>query len=164
MTPVEEVPMSTIYHRGQTPWTLPVIDGPDLWIESWWDPLVDHWGIPIRSDRTEAIWLPVLGPTATWLLRHLDARLEASPAGASIEVTAAAQAIGVASAPGTKGPFSRALSRCAVFGLVQPVGDKVVVRRNMPPLPARYTNRLPMAMRAAHRQWLNEVSGGHRNG
>jgi hypothetical protein len=156
--------MSTIYHRARTPWTLPVIDGPDVWIEPWCDPVVDRLDIPVRGDHTERFWLPVLGPTATWLMRHLDARLADSPEGALLEVTAAAQAIGVASTPGTKGPFARALSRCAVFGLVQPVGDKVVVRRCMPPLPARYTNRLPVAVRVAHRQWLSELSGGPRSG
>lgn len=156
--------MSTVYHRAHTPWSLPVIDGPDMWIESWWDPVVDRLGIAIRGDLTERFWLPVLGPTATWLMRHLDAHLDASPQGVRIEVTDAALAMGVASTPGTKGPFARALSRCAVFGLVQPVGDKVVVRRSMPPLPARYSHRLPATLRVAHRQWLSELSGERRTG
>jgi hypothetical protein len=156
--------MATIYHRPHHTWTLPIMDGPLLWIESWPDPVVDRVGVPVCSGETERFWLPVLGPTATWLMRHLDAHLEEHPAGLHLDVTEAAQAIGVATSPGTKGPFARALARCAVFGLVQSVGDGIVVRRTMPPLPARYTSRLPTRLRAAHRHWLNESSAGRRDG
>lgn len=154
--------MSVIYHRPRITWNLPVMNGPLLWVEPWPDPLIDRIGVPVRSGHTERFWLPVLGPTATWLLRHLDAALEESPEGLHLDVTAAAQALGVASSPGTKGPFAKALARCAVFGLVQSVGTGVVVRRTMPPLPARYASRLPVGLRAAHRHWLNESCDGRR--
>jgi hypothetical protein len=164
MTPIQEVAMAIVYHRPHTTDILPPGERDSVWIEPWPDPLVDRLGVPICGGHTERFWLPVLGPTATWLMRYLDAQLDEHPTGVDLHLATTAQALGVSTTTGSHGPVAKALNRCALFGLVQAVGDGVVVRRSMPPLPARYSNRLPVGLRAAHRQWINDLHASRRGG
>jgi hypothetical protein len=154
--------MSLVFHRPRTSWNLPVINGPSVWTEPWPDPVVERIGAPVRSDYTERFWLPVLGPTATWLLRYVDQRLETESEGFELHTAEAALAIGVSSSDGTKGPFSRALNRCVVFGLAQPIGDTLAVRRCVPPVPHNLLKRCAPPLEAAHTRWLSERSGDRR--
>jgi hypothetical protein len=156
--------MSLVFHRPRTSWNLPVINGPSVWTEPWPDPVVERIGAPVGSDYTERFWLPVLGPTATWLLRYVDRRLEAEPEGFELHTAEAALAIGVSSSDGTKGPFSRALNRCVVFGLAQPIGDTLAVRRCVPPVPNNLLKRFAPPLEAAHTRWVSERRGDPRAG
>ena len=49
-----------------------------LWVVPLADPLVEALGFDPRSWYVEHFWLPVIGPTCTWLLRHVAAGLEAA--------------------------------------------------------------------------------------
>ena len=44
---------------------------PKLRVEPWHDALIDEVGYDPRSDYVEAFWLPVLGPSTTWLAEAL---------------------------------------------------------------------------------------------
>jgi hypothetical protein len=140
---------------------LPVLTGPVLRIEPWVDPLVDRIGEPVRGEYVERYWLGVLGPTATWLLRRLADELELHPSGVDIELAPLAGSLGLSFAPGQAGPFGRALHRCVIFGLAQPVGRRLAVRRAVPVLSARQVGRLPEAVRMAHEEWV-EISRARR--
>ena len=48
-----------------------------------------------RSAYVETFWLPVLGPSTTWLLRHLTIRLEESPEGIELDVEDTARSLGL---------------------------------------------------------------------
>ena len=64
----------------------PATSRPCLRVEPWLDPVIDNLGHDPRSAYVETFWLPVLGPSTTWLLRHLTTRLEESPEGVELDV------------------------------------------------------------------------------
>lgn len=130
--------------------TLPVLPEPTLRVEPWPDPVVDRIGHPLRSSYVEDYWLGILGPTTTWLLRRLDAALDGHPDGVTIDLATLAGSLGLTFEPGHAGPFGRALHRSVMFGLAQPVGARLAVRRAAPPLSARQLARLPRAVQAGH--------------
>lgn len=156
--------MSLVFHRPRTSWNLPVVNGPSVWIEPWPDPVVERIGAPVRSEYTELFWLPVLGPTAAWALLYVDRRLDNEPDGFELHAGEAALAIGVSASDGTKGPFARALNRCVVFGLAQPIANTVAVRRHVPPVPRNLLKRFAPSIETMHAQWLSERRGDRRGG
>ena len=148
--------------------------GPDpsepssLWVVPLSDPLVEALGFDPRSWYVEHFWLPVIGPTCTWLLRHVAAGLEEAAVlagdegpgseerepGFSLEVEHTALALGVGGRRGRHSPFGRALSRCVAFDLARfQGGDTLAVRRMLPPLARRHLIRLPPALQEQHARW-----------
>lgn len=129
-------------------------------VVTWHDPVVDTYGHATQSDYVEWFWLPVLGPTATWLARRLAAHAAHDPGGCVVDLAELAASLGVTWHNGHDGPFSRALSRCVMFGACAPVVDASVatlaVRLTMPQLPARHLTRLPTSLREMHNDWLRE--------
>lgn len=122
-----------------------------LHVVPWADPFLDRVGVDLRSGYVERFWLPVLGPSATWLLRRLADGLDRAPEGFDVDVGVLAACLGIGGPDSRHAPISRALRRCARFGLVRPMGDDVLaVRRCAGPLPAQSLARLPAPLRAAH--------------
>lgn len=130
--------------------TLPVLPEPHLRIEPWRDAVVDRIGFPLRGPYVEEYWLGILGPTSTWLLRRLDAALASNDDGVTLDLATLAGSLGLNFEPGQSGPFGRAVQRCVIFGLAQPVGARLAVRRSAPPLSARQVSRLPLALQEGH--------------
>src|SRR5687768_3732471 len=65
--------------RADDPFDLPA-DGL-LVIHGWPDPVIDALGHHPCSSYVETFWLGILGPSTTFLLRHLVTTLEAQPDG-----------------------------------------------------------------------------------
>lgn len=132
---------------------LPVHE-PRLDVRPWRDAVVDRVGVPVHDHYVETFWLPVLGPTATWLLRRLASGLADHPDGYSTDMELLARGLGVAYSPGRHGPFMRALHRCEMFGAARRLASSphltLEVRTAMPPLPRRHLERLPEELRRAH--------------
>jgi hypothetical protein len=93
-----------------------------------------------RSAYVERYWLPLLGPSATWLLRLIAAGFDAHPGGFDLDMAATAAALGLA-----KSRVHRALDRLVIFGLAEKAdgGGTVAVRRLLPALPPHHARRLP---------------------
>lgn len=125
-----------------------------LMIVPWHDPVVDAVGFDPRSTYVELFWLNVLGPTATWLLRRLVTGLDRYPLGYELDLDETARALGLGYTTGTSNPFTRALQRCAMFGVAQPFTGGMAVRRRIPPVSARHLGRMPSHLRAAHAEWM----------
>lgn len=138
--------------------TIPT-DSHMLQVVPWEDPVVDARGFRVDDPYVEMFWLPVLGPTATWLLRRLASGLSADPAGFSVDMADLARGIGVAYSEGRHNPFGRALHRCVMFGAAQQIAAvpcrTVAVRRHLPVLAGRHLARLPDQMQIAHVDWLS---------
>ena len=102
-------------------------------------------------------WLPVLGPTATWLLRRLATGLEHEPQGYSTDMNELARCIGVACTEGRHNPFTRALQRCIMFGVSHQIpsalNNALAVRTVLPPISQRHLIRLPEQLQNLHRDW-----------
>ena len=125
----------------------------------WNDPVVDTHGHPIDDPYVEMFWLPILGPTATWLARRLAAGVLHNPEGYTCDMSELARALGVSYTQGRHNPFARALHRCSMFGVSQDVALEPVytvsIRTVLPQLPLRHLARLPQQLRIAHDDWVH---------
>jgi hypothetical protein len=131
-----------------------------LHIVAWEDPVVESTGVDALGPYVEAFWLPVLGPSATLLLRRLAAGLRASPHGYDLELEETARALGLGGVGGRRSPFRRAILRCARYGIARHQGlDRLAVRRWLTPLPERHLRRLPPSLQAQHLRWTVTEGG-----
>ncbi|MFZ9730791.1 MAG: hypothetical protein ACO3CX_04070 [Ilumatobacteraceae bacterium] len=120
----------------------------------WRDATVESLGFPVRSEYIEWFWLPVLGPSATWLLRRIDAGFEQYPDGYVLDARSTAQALGIAARDDAGTIFARALSRLQSFGIAHGNCNSLAVRRVLPPVAQRHLSRMPATVRDAHPQWV----------
>lgn len=139
---------------------MPTVDltSPTLTVVPWDDPVIDALGHAPRSTYVERFWLSILGPTATWLVRHLDARLESGGGTATVDLGATAEALGLGGGTGRNSPVVRSLARCHQFGIVRGstgrgLSEGIAVRRALPPLTRHQISRLPLAVQAEHDAW-----------
>lgn len=132
---------------------LPLTDS--LYIRAWCDPVIDALGHDPRSQYVETFWLGTLGPSTTWLLRHLAAGLERSPDGFELPLADTARRLGLGDKGGRHSPFMRALARCVQFDLALMTDDTTLsVRRKVPPLNRRQIMRLSEGLQQVHQRWV----------
>jgi hypothetical protein len=131
-------------------------DTSKLDIVPWVDPVIDRVGHDPRTVYVERFWLGILGPSATWLLRHLVDGLDRSPEGYELDLDECADALGLGRRPGANGAFPRTLARCCQFGAMRFIDDTTLqVRRSLPPLTRRQVARLPETLRDDHAAWVD---------
>ena len=103
-----------------------------------------------RSTYVERYWLGILGPSATFLLRHLNDELDANPAGVLIRYDEVSAQMGTKGG-GKNSPFMRALTRLCQFEMTQMIrDDRRAVRAHLPTLARRHVARLPEPLRQRH--------------
>lgn len=130
---------------------------PPLLVVAWRDPVVEALGFDPRSGYVERFWLPLLGPTSTWLLRRLAAEFDQQPDGFSLDAADCARSIGIGNRGGRQGPFHRSIERCVRFGLVRRDDhDILAVRPKIPPLTRAQVGRLPRHLHGAHKRWQDD--------
>ena len=99
----------------------------------------------------------MLGPSTTFLLRHLVTTLEATPDGFELPLAVTARRLGLGDKGGRHSPFMRSLARLVQFELAELEDDEtLLVRRRVPPLNRRQVMRLPELLQAAHLRWQEE--------
>lgn len=130
---------------------------PHATIRPWVDPLVDTRGHDPRSAYVERFWLSVIGPTATWIMRRFADEFDREPDGFTIDLDHAATSMGLSFAKGHNSPFGKALHRCVMFGLAQPLSDGFAVRRRFPSVAQRHLKRLPDDLQATHEEWARRT-------
>ena len=124
---------------------------PRLRVEAWLDPVIDEVGHDPRSAYVEEFWLPILGPSTTWLMRHLTTRLEESCDAIELDLEETARALGLGERLGPNAPFARTVKRCVDFGMAEWRGPlHLAVRRRLPPLARRHLRRLPESLQIRH--------------
>ena len=134
-----------------------------LTITPWPDTVIDTVGLDPRSDYVERYWLGILGPSTTWLLRHLVDGLERTPAGFTLDMAETASRIGVGFQGGRHSPFSRALARLVQFELArEDAPGSLAVRRKVPPLNRRQVARLPEVLQDTHQRWTDGQASASR--
>jgi hypothetical protein len=126
---------------------------PTVMVVPWADPLIDRAGHEVRSQYVELFWLNVLGPTATWALRRLVAGLDRYPLGYELDLDETANELGLSYSTSTSNTFVKALQRCVLFGVAQPVPDGLAVRRRLPTVSMRHLSRMPAGLQERHAQW-----------
>ncbi len=132
-------------------------DRPKLRVVPWRDPVADPHGVHPCSRYVELYWLPVIGPSTTWLLRRIAYGLEVHRDGFDLDLSDTARSLGLGQRMGKNSPFRRALQRLRTFELARPHGPGAfAVRTRIPPLPLRHVTHLPGPLQASHRRWLAE--------
>ena len=126
-------------------------------IRPWVDPIVDARGHDPRSAYVERYWLGVIGPTATWIMRRLADEFDRAPSGFSLDLEHTASTMGLSFSKGHNSPFGKALHRCVMFGLAQPLSDGFAVRRRFPSVAQRHLKRLPADLQATHDEWARRT-------
>lgn len=127
-------------------------------IRPWVDPVVDERGHDPRGAYVERYWLGVIGPTATWIMRRFADRFDEQPDGFMLDLDHTASTMGLSFAKGANSPFGRALHRCVMFGLAQPLSDGFAVRRRFPSVANRHLKRLPDDLQAEHDEWARRTT------
>jgi GNAT superfamily N-acetyltransferase len=123
-------------------------------VVAWRDPSLAESGVDPRSWYVEMFWLPVLGPSTTWLLRRLADRLDTEPDGFALALDETARGLGLGWSDSPHAPLRRAIERCVRYGVARRDGPRVLsVRRRLPPVPRRHLLRLPVALQEHHRTW-----------
>jgi hypothetical protein len=113
-----------------------------------------------RSRYVETFWLPVLGPSAVWLLRRLADGLEDEPDGFDLDLDDLAGALGIGTWSSRHSPLRRGIARCIRFGLARrPNEEHLAVRRLLPPVERRHLLRLPLDVQRRHREFLDGEPG-----
>ncbi len=111
--------------------TPPIAIGPTMVIRPWIDPVVDDRGHDPMSMFVETDWLPVLGPTATWLYRRLGSWALAYPDGLELVTVELAQSIGLGGSTAHGSKLDHALRRLVRFGAAEWRGAELFVRRSL---------------------------------
>jgi hypothetical protein len=122
-----------------------------LLVVRWEDPVVEALGHDVRSLYAETFWLPVIGPSALWMLRRLSG-LD----GVEVGLTVLSRELGLGASYARHAPVTRTVARLICFGLAAPVpwpeGDHLAVRVALPPLTRRQLARLPDHLQLRHRE------------
>lgn len=119
----------------------------------WPDRVVETLGYSMDAEYVETFWLPIIGPTATWLARRL-AQIAANNEPTEVPLIPLAAAIGIADAKlGKNDTLSKAITRLRVFGIVRFLDDpirvpKLEARTHLAPLTYAQAQRLPSHLRA----------------
>lgn len=69
-------------------------------VRTWTDPVVEAHGFPGTSPYVELFWLPILAPSASWLLRRLSGIAEAFPDVARVPLDELARSLGLGAGTG----------------------------------------------------------------
>jgi hypothetical protein len=125
-------------------------------------------GYDAQSPYVEQFWLPVLGPSTTFLIRHMNIRLERDGEGVILEAALTARALGLGERPGRHAPFLRAVRRAIDYDLIS-LGERdekspetevpLLVRRLVPLLSNRLAERLPEPLAREHHSALARGAG-----
>ncbi len=121
----------------------------------WTDPVIDQLGHDPRSAYAETFWLGIIGPSTLWFLRLAVGRLDGTrdqDVVVPLDVADTARCIGMSWNGGKHSPFARMIDRAIRFGTVRPLDPHTLaVRRRLPPLTVRQTERLPERLQQHHK-------------
>ncbi len=137
-----------------------LVDHTEVNIAAWNEPGVDHVGFDARSQYAELFWLPILGPSTMWLLRHIAQRFDHEPTGFVLDITTTASALGIGAAKGKHSAFHRSINRLVSFDMGYTIDDSTIgVRRVLPQLHVGQVRRLTPSAQRLHR----EMTSGQRD-
>jgi hypothetical protein len=123
-------------------------------IGAWLDPTVDERGHHVSSLYVEVFWLPVLGPSATLLLRRCALLTNRRPHGSTVALELLSASLGLGKGVSRNAPLPRAIDRCIRFGAARRVADdRLAVRRMLGPLSQQHMSRLHPKLQDLHANW-----------
>lgn len=103
-----------------------------------------------RSGYAERFWLPIIGPSAMFLLRQISSALEVQPEGYTMNVDEAGQWLGI----NAGAVMLRTVNRLIGFGMARIENGTLAVRTHLSPLSATQLGRLPAGAVAEQERFL----------
>jgi hypothetical protein len=120
-------------------------------VAAWVDPVVEAHGFGPASRYIEACWLPILGPTSTWLYRRLAMGLLVEVE-FEVDLVDLAVSLGLGEGMGKQSPIARAIERLIRFGAAEAHGQRLLVRRALAALTTAQLSRLSLSSFQAHQR------------
>jgi hypothetical protein len=110
----------------------------------------------VLSRYVEELWLPVLGPTCTVMLRHLGVSLWRDGT-FSVSLTELPHRFGLGSSSGPNSLLGRSMARLIAFELAELSGRKtLMIKTVLPWLTDAQVARLHPALQFRHRRWVDQ--------
>lgn len=130
--------------------TMPGVEFPAVVpVTRWVDPVVDRIGFPVLDPYVELAWLPVIGPSATWMLRRFDSWLPDPSLRVEVDLSELGLMLGLGASVTPWSSVQRTMNRLVRFGLAEWSGV-LRVRGTVPPLSSRQLARVSAWVRDAH--------------
>jgi hypothetical protein len=124
----------------------------------WNDPLIDRRGVSAFSPYVDLFWLPVLGPSATALLKIVNIHFLLRPDNCAFGHDILSAVLGLGAGSSRNAPLPRAINRCVRFGLAKRTGsDSIAMRRFVSPISQHHLSRLPPVLQDRHSVFLEAV-------
>lgn len=145
---------ATLRHNQTVDW---LVSCDPLTVVLWLDPKVDTTGFDALGEYTEMFWLPIIGPTSILALRRLCRWTDESPNGFRVTRENLAVTLGLGEATSRNSSLIRTLTRLVDFGFARREDDRLAVRRVVPVVPQRLTERFPDGLASRHDKVLDAL-------
>lgn len=138
----------------------------ELKLMPWRDELVEEVGFGPRSMYVEMCWLPIMGPTTTWLYRRLGSWAEFNKDGVTVDTVDLSTSMGLGESLARNAGIARAIGRLIRFEAARWQADELHVRTALAPLPARSAQQLRGSALRLHEEMLRRPPNSikERNG
>jgi len=137
----------------------PVVTPERFVLRPWVDAAVGACGFPVASIYTEAVLLPILGPSTVLCLRRLGSLAAVRPAGTEIDTAQLARDLGLGDSLGRHSQVTKTLARLCGFGMARWASAELEVRTAVAPVPERHLRRLSPELVALHHCMLRQAAG-----
>lgn len=111
---------------------------------------------PVQHRYVELLWLPLIGPSSTWMLRRLGSWALAFPEGTPVVLPELSEALGLGWSSGAGSSIQRTMRRLIRFDLARWTGV-FGVRTSVSPVLDRHLARMSTALVCAHDRMLDEA-------
>ena len=113
---------------------------------------------PVQHQYVEMLWLPVIGPSATWLLRRMGGWVLACPDGLTVVLPELSESLGLGWSSGANSSLQRSMRRLMMFGLARWT-DGFEVLTMVPAASERRLARMSPGLVRAHDRMLRVAEG-----
>jgi len=128
-------------------------------LRPWTDPAVEARGFPVSSMYTEAVLLPILGPSSVLCLRRLGSLAAARPERTEVDTAQLARDLGLGDGLGRHSQITKTLARLCGFGMARWSDANLEVRTSVAPVPERHRRRLSPELVGLHHCMLCQNTG-----
>jgi len=128
-------------------------------LRPWTDVLVEARGFPVSSMYTEAVLLPILGPSSVLCPRRPGSLAAARPERTEVDTARLARDLGLGDGLGRHSQITKPLARLCGFGMARWSDVNLEVRTAVAPVPERHLRRLSPELVGLHHCMLRQSTG-----
>ena len=112
---------------------------------------------PVQHPYVEMLWLPVIGPSTTWLLRRLSVWALACSGGLTVVLPELSESLGLGWSSGANSSVQRSMRRLIMFGLARWNDGVFEVVVQVPGVSDRQLGRMSSGLVRAHDRMIVEA-------